>query len=149
MSFALSAESLAAEITVDGTTCTLANAVRSANTNSSVMGCTVGSGADTINLTVDVNIVTPENVPESVGMPDITSSITIRGNDHTIARTGAGTFRIFRVASNGELTLERLTVKDGGGDGYGGNGGGVLIFRNRYHRAHRNRSATDSDRPRD
>ena len=44
------APALAATIDVDGTNCTLADAIRSANTNTAVGGCTKGSGADTIVL---------------------------------------------------------------------------------------------------
>ena len=39
---------LAATINVDGTNCTLADAIRSANTDAAVGGCTKGSGADTL-----------------------------------------------------------------------------------------------------
>src|SRR5918992_4933102 len=44
------APALAATINVDGTTCTLAEAIRSANTDSVQGSCSAGSGADTLVL---------------------------------------------------------------------------------------------------
>src|SRR5437867_12137564 len=41
---------LAAVIDVDGTTCTLADAITAANTDAAAGGCPAGSGADTIEL---------------------------------------------------------------------------------------------------
>jgi len=44
------APALAATISVDGTTCTLVDAITSANTNAAAGGCPAGNGADTIVL---------------------------------------------------------------------------------------------------
>src|SRR5215217_9310397 len=44
------APALAATINVNGTTCTLVNAITAANNNAATGGCTAGSGADTIVL---------------------------------------------------------------------------------------------------
>ncbi|MEV6763434.1 hypothetical protein AB0N16_22930 [Streptomyces sp. NPDC051105] len=60
------------------------------------------------------------------GLPPIVQSLTIRGNGATIVRDGIGTasFRIFRVASGGNLRLEDLVVRGGRTSG---NGGGILV----------------------
>ena len=106
----------AANITVDGTTCTLASAISSANSNSSVGGCTAGSGADTINLIVDVTL--------TADLPKITSNITIQGGGHFVS--GNNTNRVFWVGSTipGNLTLDNVWVKDG----YGGYGAGLYMY---------------------
>ena len=44
------APAYAANITVEGTTCTLINAITAANSDSATGGCTAGSGADTLVL---------------------------------------------------------------------------------------------------
>ena len=110
----------AATITVDGTTCNLAQAITTANDGSVQGSCTQGDGAgpDTLNITADITL-------NSV-LPDITSEMTIEGNGHTIARDGgAPEFRIFTVTSAGNLTLENATVQGGrvsntAGDAFGG-----------------------------
>ena len=43
----------AATITVDGTTCTLADAITAANNDTATGGCSAGSGVDTLTLTAD------------------------------------------------------------------------------------------------
>lgn len=115
-----------ATITVDGTTCTLADAITAANTNSATGGCTAGSGADTIDLQVDVNLTS--------ALPSISSVITINGNGHTIARnSGAPQFRILDVTSSGNLAVNETTITGGNliGDGGGINvvGGSLALTR--------------------
>lgn len=67
----------AATINVDGTTCTLADAITSANADMATGGCNGGSGADVLNLTNNINL--------TAILPDITSDITIESNGYTIA----------------------------------------------------------------
>ena len=68
------------------------------------------------------------------GLPSITSPIHILGNEATIERRLYGTpgFRIFHVAAEGELVLERLTVRGGdkvaAGGGIYNAGGRVGVF---------------------
>ncbi len=93
-------------IIVDGTTCTLADAITAANTDTATGGCVAGSGADTIDLQTDVTLTS--------ALPDIISELTINGNDHTIARdSAASNFRILFVNSGGNLTLNRATLANG------------------------------------
>lgn len=61
----------AATITVDGTVCTLADAITAANTDVAVGGCVAGSGVDTIILQQDVLL--------AAKLPEITSAIIIEG----------------------------------------------------------------------
>ncbi|MDG4799825.1 hypothetical protein [Micromonospora sp. WMMD980] len=46
-------------------------------------------------------------------LPEIKQDVTIKGNGSTIERDAEDTFRIFRVADGGHLTLKDLTVKGG------------------------------------
>jgi hypothetical protein len=127
----------AASIVVDGV-CTLPDAIIAANSNMGVGGCDPGSGADTIELTVDVTLtgvaVEPPGEPDHGpnGLQSIISDITINGNGHTISRSGAAPdFRIFRVGTSGDLTLNNLTITGGQltiGTLETGSGGGIRVY---------------------
>jgi hypothetical protein len=117
---------LAATINVGGT-CTLARAIRSANSDTAFGGCTAGSGADRIVLPAGSTqtLTTVNNtVYGATGLPVIRSIITIDGNGSTIRRaSSAPEFRIITVGSHGTLTLQETTVRGGKMATYGG---GVL-----------------------
>ena len=119
---------VAATINVDND-CTLIDAIQSANTDTAVGNCSAGSGADVIQLTeADVTLelseafgpsdILPQS-GQSIGLPAITSHITIEGNGLTIdADTSVNKFRIFEVNGNQNpdgvsLTLKDTVVKDG------------------------------------
>jgi hypothetical protein len=72
---------VANSISVDGATCTLANAIKSANADSGIGGCTPGSDADTIVLLADTALADE--------LPPITSDIAFDGMLHTIDGGGA------------------------------------------------------------
>ncbi|MDP1615568.1 MAG: choice-of-anchor Q domain-containing protein [Methylococcales bacterium] len=96
--------------------CSLFNAINNANTDTDtdgVNGCPAGSGADILNL--------PLNSTQSLnnGLPAITSIITINGNGSTVDGLGN---RPFNISTAGDLTLNRLTVKNGR---YAQRGGGI------------------------
>jgi len=127
-----------------GTTCSLVDAITAANTDSAAGGCAAGDGPDTIVLesgqTYTLSAV-HEADPDGygpVGLPPVSSVITIQGNGATIARDGEATaFRLFHVTSSGDLTLENLTLSGGwaqGGHGedYGGGGGRGGAWVSRY-----------------
>lgn len=115
---------MAATINVNGTTCTLAEAIFSANNDSANEGgegngCADGSGADTLILqagsTHTLTAVDNYSVPYfgDNGLPLITSNITIQGNGSTIVRAAtAPAFRIFFV-QGGNLSLLETTVTGG------------------------------------
>jgi hypothetical protein len=121
---------LPAVITVQGG-CALAEAIRAANTDAPNGGCPAGSAADTIVLTADVALLAVEEVDDGDnGLPTVTSEITIEGNSHTIERSGSAVsdFRILKVGSAGDLTLENTTVSGGRATGgsHPGNVGGAF-----------------------
>lgn len=120
-------------VPVQASTCTLADHIRSANTNTSVGGCPQGTSHDVITITEDITL--------SEALPPVTGTITIEGNGHTMS--GDDKFRIFDVVG-GRLTLKDLTLTEGNWDGRGGavrlrNGGALTakntIFKNNW--AHR------------
>ena len=102
----------AATITT-GDGCSLKNAIKSANRDTSVGGCTAGSGADTI--------VMRYNIKLNRMLPDIKTNITISGGDYFIS--GKNKRRIFTVKHNGNLTINDLTMRNGNAD----NGGAIRI----------------------
>ncbi len=81
----------AADITVDGTNCTLADAITAANTDASAGNCPACSGADTITLQADVTL--------TAYLWQISSTITIEGGGHFIS--GNNDLRVLYVANTG------------------------------------------------
>jgi hypothetical protein len=114
--------------------CSLPEAITAANTNtaSGVMPgeCPAGDpdpAVDTIVLSDDVTLtaVNTGGPFNQIGLPEVTSVITIEAAGHTIARDSiAPRFGIFRVAPSGALTLNDATVSNGFAPG--GFGGGAL-----------------------
>jgi hypothetical protein len=123
----------AATITVGGS-CTLIDAINAANSDTAVGGCTAGSGADMISLGgATYTLTSADNTGafgNDNGLPVITSAIIIDGAGATITRDeNAPPFRLFEVASTGNLTLDHVTISGGqAGDGAytPGHGGGIF-----------------------
>ena len=88
--------------TVEAFKCSLADHIRSANSNTSVGGCPAGTSHDIITITDDITL--------REELPPIRGTITIEGNGHTIS--GGGKYRILDV-SGGRLTIKDLTLTDG------------------------------------
>ncbi|MCP4415239.1 MAG: hypothetical protein GY805_01370, partial [Chloroflexi bacterium] len=111
----------ASTILVDGTDCTLDDAIRSANTDESVEDCAAGSGADTL--------VLQKNIALSGVTTEVSSTITIEGNGHTIDAIG-NSHRIFQISAAGDLTVNKATLTGGDTSSAdlkgGGRGGGIL-----------------------
>ena len=105
-------------ITVDQDgTCSLADAITSANTDAPSGGCPAGSGHDTIVLETDVFLDAP--------LPEITSQLTIEGQKHVIDGNG-GNWSVLTVIDNGNLTLNETEVTGANyTPGYYGGGGGI------------------------
>ena len=117
---ALSAHvSQAATINVSSS-CSLPNAITSANNNSANGGCTAGSGADTINLS---GMASPYTL--SAALPAVTSDITIAGANKTVS--GNDAYRIFRVNSGGNLKLNNITLRNGKAPSLGFGGALFLV----------------------
>ncbi len=110
--------SLAATIIVDGTNCTLSQAITAANTPTSCGSYAGSTGHDIISLEFS-------SLTLSSALPAITSDITIRGNGKTI--DGGGSYRIFNVTS-GHLKIDNITLTNGSaGQGSGGDGGAISV----------------------
>ena len=77
--------------------CTLADHIRSANTNTAVGFCPAGTSHDIITIAEDITLTEP--------LPPIRGTITIEGGGHTIS--GDGKYRIFDV-NGGNLTIKNL-----------------------------------------
>ncbi len=111
-------------ITADGTTCTLDNAIISANTDSSVGGCVAGLGHDvialpdnsTVSLTSSVYTF-PYNPVIEFGLTGITTGVTIDGHGSLIERSGsaAENFDLLFVGNGGQLNLVDSTVSNASG----------------------------------
>lgn len=114
----------AGSITVDGTTCTLADAITAANTDAATGGCPAGSVDDTLVLSSGgIYILTTD-------LPSIITTITISGNGATITwGTGTPSYSILRVGSTGVLTLDNVKISNGSEGGIY-NSGGVLTVTN-------------------
>ncbi|MCY3796353.1 MAG: right-handed parallel beta-helix repeat-containing protein [Chloroflexi bacterium] len=82
--------------------CTLADHIRSANTNTAVGFCPAGTSHDIITIAEDITLTEP--------LPPITGTITIEGGGHTIS--GDNKFPIF-VVRGGRLTVNNLTLTEG------------------------------------
>ena len=104
----------AADIAV-GSNCTLANAINSANNDSSDGGCTAGSGADTITLSANVSL--------SSALPAISSSMTIDGDGKTI--DGKNSRRVLDITA-GTVTIKNAVLTKGNA---GGAHGGIIRAR--------------------
>ena len=85
--------------------CTLADHIKSANTNTAVGFCPAETSHDIITITEDITLTEP--------LPPIKGTITIEGGGHTIS--GDRKFRIFDV-SGGNLTVKNVTLANGNAD---------------------------------
>ena len=111
---------MAAVSPVSADTCSLADHIRSANTNTSIGGCPQGTSHDIITLSEDITL--------SEALPPIRGTITFEGNGHTIS--GDDKFRIFEV-SGGALTIRNLTLRNG--RAIDASGGAVAIMSGDSH----------------
>ena len=113
-----------ASITVNAT-CSLVNAITSANTDTATGGCPAGTaGADTITITQAGTVngtITLSSQLTIQGTGSQQSSITIDGGNHTIS--GNDSTRVFLVQGSGRLTLNNLTVTNG----YANEGGAIKV----------------------
>ena len=98
----------AADITTNAT-CSLADAITAANTDTETNDCTAGSGADTITLGANLTL--------GAALPSITSEITIEGADYDI--DGDDKYQIFDV-DGGDLTVNDITLTGGVSEIFGG-----------------------------
>ena len=118
----------AATIHADGGSCTLADAIRAANTDKFIGGCLPGDpGADTIVLDADVSLLDVSGFSTFrgggfAGLPDVTDDLTITAGLGSVIRrdpsyscsaaTADPVFRFLDLQS-GALVLENLSLEDG------------------------------------
>ena len=116
----------AGTITVNGTTCTLPEAITAANTDAAFNGCTAGSGVDTLLLGgLTHSLATgPYDHDGMNATPSVTSKIVISGGmgGAIVERSGVTEYRLFHVSAAGNLTLHHVTVQKG----YNITGGGII-----------------------
>jgi len=122
----LSSAAQAAPVTIvvdgdgSGGTCSLADAIKAANTNSPQGNCPGGSTStntvDTIELKVNVSLTS--------ALPQIASDMVIDGKGHEVI--GNGSFRIFYVGDDIKVGLTNMTISGGKAD----EGAGVFIGKN-------------------
>jgi hypothetical protein len=92
----------AAVISVNGTTCTLADAIVAANTDTATGGCPAGSGQDLVRLDADVTL--------SASLPSLTSAMKVQAAaGSTVDGNGNP---CFVVESSGDAVLKGLTVQN-------------------------------------
>ena len=118
-------------LVVDGS-CSLTDAIRSANADADLGGCVGAGGDETLVLDVDVVLAAADTVHSTsrlssfAGLPDITTRMTIRaGSASSIARDPgldcalANHFRLFNIVG-GDLTLVDLVLENGCAFSHGG-----------------------------
>lgn len=143
LAVSLGGQQLAAvEIAVDGTTCSLSDAIVAANTDLSAGGCPAGGGADVLQLDGDVELLVagdPAAGGGPSGLPAITSEVEIRARGGSLVARDPGfgcapadpdAFRLARVAAGGSLHLVDLVLRNGciaAAPGDGAFGGAVLV----------------------
>ena len=125
----------AATINVDAT-CTLIDAINTANTNLIESDCEVGVGPDTIVLPTNhvasysagqFSYLSIAGYNYDSALPTITSDITLQGSGTALIER-AGTvdeFRILAVEAYAKLTLDSITLRGGKLSGYNSSGAGI------------------------
>ena len=121
----------AGTITVDGTTCTLPEAITAANTDAVAGGCAAGSGDDTLLLGGLTHSLTtgPYDYYGLTATPSVTSKIVISGGmgGAIVERSGETKYRLFYVGETGDLALNHVIVRNGDIAGtYAGGLGGAI-----------------------
>jgi hypothetical protein len=103
----------------EGTGCTLADAIASANASAAVGGCAAGNAGGVIELPPGAAIELGAANNGANALPVVFRPVTIRGHGATVSRgPGLGCpaspeMRLFEVGSGGVLELEELTVANG------------------------------------
>lgn len=110
----------AATIEVDGTTCSLDDAITAANTDSATGGCDAGdAGVDTLNLTEAAYPLATGAYPDPLtvdrALPTITDDLIISGTvgGSTIERTSSSEYGLIYIDEDVSVTLERVVLLNG------------------------------------
>ncbi len=124
-------KSASASIIETGNNCSLADAVMSAELDTSVNSCVSGSGADSIQVNQDETItsIPSGNFPDGQNaFKTISSSVNIIGNGHLInlLNNTSTSGRIFNVINGGILNISNLSFKNLGSTASSMEDGGFL-----------------------
>ena len=112
--FLLALPVLAADITVNAT-CSLPDAITSANTDTATGGCTAGSGDDTIQFDTSALVNDVYTTPSDRELTHVKSNIIIEGGGKTLKPgllPGGGGTRVLFWVETGALTIRNLTIRD-------------------------------------
>ena len=97
--------------------CSLREAIRSANLDQPIGGCTAGSGADTIIVPAGTYTLTTAGQNENAGLTgdlDITSRLTLRGAGAAETTIDGGQLdRVIQVHAGPRVTIEGVTITGG------------------------------------
>lgn len=115
------------ELNADGD-CSLREAIRSANLDTAVDGCSAGNGDDAIALPSGLYRLALAGSSEDAALTgdlDITANLSLLGaNADVTIVDGGGLDRVFQVLPGATVLIDGVTVTNGNGGG--GAGGGIL-----------------------
>ncbi len=117
------------------TQCDLRDAITAANTLAAVNGCAAGTGNDTINFSVS-GVIELNGGPLPAISNTSPNSLTIDGTGQTIAIDGsAESYQILYVNLGATLTVNDLTIEDGGSEFGGGieNAGTLTVTNSNFY----------------
>ena len=130
-------------VVLENDLCSLREAINNSETDTQADNddCPTGSGADVINLAAGSTYTLPDAdaFSSANGLRPVTTELVVNGNGSTIERDGSLTcvidnspvldqeFRILRIDSPGDVTLNDLTLRNGCADGPGGSDDGGAI----------------------
>jgi len=123
-------------IVADGATCSLANAILSANSDTAVGGCTAGSGKDLIEVTTTPQFtagppaITTDMDIVGIGVAPPVLDNALEGRGFVIGGESMGTLAPTVTFTNLTIANSRYTAGNGrdGGGGAGGFGGALFIY---------------------
>ncbi|MCY3976811.1 MAG: right-handed parallel beta-helix repeat-containing protein [Chloroflexi bacterium] len=104
-------------VSLNGSACSLADAITAANSDVAAGRCPAGNGADTITFRDDV-ILRRE-------LPNISSDITFEGSGFSLSRFGSkqvviAAFRLLKIESGATVAIKNLSLRNGEVGHYGG-----------------------------
>lgn len=112
----------AATIAVDGTNCTLPDAITAANNDTFTNGCSAGSGNDILELNINASPIVLTN-----SLPIIATNMAINGNGSIIERdSNVLEFGIMEINNAAVVRLNEVTIT-GGLDSDGNFGTGIFV----------------------
>ena len=113
--------------TTGGPDCSLRDAITAANTDQATGGCTAGSGADTINFSVNGQI----NLGST--LPGVASELTIDGSGQNVVVNGQVAEGVLVVGAGASLAVDGFAIVNGGGGANGRGSGGAILNHGSLH----------------